>query len=121
MDQTATKALAEDLVIDITTTGRTSGEPRKLEIWIHEIEGRYYITGSPGTRGWYANLLKDPSLTVHLKKSHTADLPARSRAITDSAEKRTVLRTAKGLSKNVNDENIEEWLAKSPLIEVTFD
>jgi deazaflavin-dependent oxidoreductase (nitroreductase family) len=121
MDDAASKALAEDLVIDITTTGRKSGQPRKIEIWIHEIDGRYYITGSPGTRGWYANLLKDPALTIHLKKSHKADLAARATPIAAPEKKRAVLRAAKALQNNVTDENVEEWLAKSPLVEVLFD
>ncbi len=121
MDDATTNALANDLVIDITTTGRASGEPRRLEIWIHEVDGRYYITGSPGTRSWYANLLKDASLTIHLKKSHTADLAARAVSITDREQKRTVLRDAEALRKNVTDENVEDWLARSPLVEVIFE
>ncbi len=121
MDQAAAKALSEDLVVDITTIGRNSGEARKIEIWIHEVEGRYYITGSPGTRSWYSNLLKDPALTVHLKKSHTADLSARAIAISGREQKQALFQSAKALSNNINDENIEEWLAKSPLVEIIFD
>ena len=34
-------------LIDITTTGRRSGEPRRLEIVFHRIDGRFYISGSP--------------------------------------------------------------------------
>ena len=28
-------ALERDLTIDITTIGRRSGEPRRIEIWVH--------------------------------------------------------------------------------------
>ncbi len=121
MDDAAASALADDLVIDITTTGRSSGEQRRLEIWIHELDGRYYITGSPGTRSWYANLLKDPAITVHLKKSHSADLSGRATAVTAVEEKRRVLRTAKALVEHVTDENEADWLSRSPLVEVIFD
>ena len=120
MDDAAREALATDLVIDITTTGRTSGEPRRLEIWMHEVEGRYFITGSPGTRSWYANLLQDTSLTVHLKKSYSANLPGIATAITDPGEKRRVLRSATGLSTYVTDENVGDWLENSPLVEISF-
>ena len=51
------QALAQDRTIDITTTGRKTGEARRIEIWYHRVGGRYYITGSPrgpagGTRTW---------------------------------------------------------------------
>ncbi len=44
-DQTAA-ALAQDRIIDITTIGRKTGAPRRIEIWFHRVDGRYYITGS---------------------------------------------------------------------------
>ena len=43
--------LAEDPTIDITTTGRRSGESRRIEIWMFDIDGRFFIAGSPGPRG----------------------------------------------------------------------
>ena len=59
-------ALAKDRVIDITTTGRVSGEPRRKEIWFHNLDGNLYITGTPGKRDWYANLVAHPEFTFHL-------------------------------------------------------
>ena len=56
MAEAIAKALARDRTIDITTTGRRSGRPQRVEIWWHRIEGRHYISGLPGARGWYANL-----------------------------------------------------------------
>ena len=44
MDDKIKHALANDRVIDITTTGRQSGQPRRLEIWFHNVDGRLYIT-----------------------------------------------------------------------------
>ena len=73
-DPAVAAALANDLVIDITTIGRTSGEPKRLEIWFHNVDDRYYVTGRPGPRSWYANVLTNPSLTFHLKESTEADL-----------------------------------------------
>ena len=75
------EALERDRVIDITTTGRVSGEPRRIEIWFHNLAGRLYITGLPGRpRSWLANLSAEPRFTFHLKGSTKADLPARARA-----------------------------------------
>jgi hypothetical protein len=68
----------------MTTTGRQSRKPRRLEIVLHNIDGRLYISGAPSRtrRGWLANLEADPNLTIHLKRGVVADLPpprARSR------------------------------------------
>ena len=119
-DPAVAAALAEDLVIDITTTGRGSGEPRRIEIWYHVVDGRYYITGRPRPRSWYANLLAEPRLTFHLKESAQADLPATARAVTDAAEKRRVFLGAPKLAEYIDEANVREWVEGSPLVEVVF-
>jgi deazaflavin-dependent oxidoreductase (nitroreductase family) len=123
-DETAT-ALAQDRVIDITTIGRRTGEPRRIEIWYHRVDGHYYITGTPGRpRDWYANLVAHPGFTFHLKESATADLPATARPITDPAEREKVftglLALLGGDFTGKPGQEPEVWLAGSPLVEVTF-
>jgi deazaflavin-dependent oxidoreductase (nitroreductase family) len=122
-DETAA-ALAKDRVIDITTIGRKTGEPRRIEIWFHRVDGRYYITGTPGRpRDWYANLVAHPGFTFHLKESAVADLPATARPVTDRAEREKVfaglLPPLAGMTSNPGQEP-EVWVAESPLVEVTF-
>ena len=39
-------ALAHDLTVDISTTGRRGGEPRRIEIWLLGIDDRSFITGT---------------------------------------------------------------------------
>ena len=119
-DPAVAAALAKDLVIDITTAGRASGEPRRIEIWYHVVDGRYYITGRPGPRSWYANLLAEPKLTFHLKESTQVDLPATARPVTDPEEKRGVFLNAPKLAEYINEANVQEWVEGSPLIEVVF-
>ena len=63
MDDQIRRALARGHLIDITTTGRKTGEPRRLEMWFHNLDGRIYITGTPGRRDWYANLVAEPAFT----------------------------------------------------------
>ncbi|AEV85977.1 hypothetical protein ACWT_4960 [Actinoplanes sp. SE50] len=122
-DATAT-ALAQDRVIDITTIGRRSGEPRRIEIWFHRLDGRYYITGTPvKPRDWYANLVANPAFTFHLKETATADLPAVARPITDPAEREKVFTGLLApLTEFTSKPGLEQevWVAKSPLVEVTF-
>ncbi|MEW5986730.1 MAG: nitroreductase family deazaflavin-dependent oxidoreductase [Chloroflexota bacterium] len=116
MDETIEQALARDRVIDITTTGRKTGRPRRIEIWFHNLNGRLFITGLPGRRSWYANLLAHPEFTFHLKGSVQADLPARATPITDAGQRREIL--AGILQKLGRYNNLDAWVKGSPLVEV---
>lgn len=116
MNEEVETALKTDRTIDITTTGRKSGRPRRIEIWFHNLDGRIFITGLPGTRDWYANLLADPSMIFHLKEQVKADLPATARGVTDREEKRKVLEVILGRLGRSAD--IDRWLERSPLVEV---
>lgn len=116
MDDAVLEALATDKTIDITTTGRTSGRARRIEIWYHRVGDRFYLSALPGWRGWYANLEVNPALTFHLKESTLADLPATATPITDEAERRRIFSTIVG-----NGPEYEAWVAGSVLAEVTFD
>lgn len=119
MDQQIRDELQKNQWVDITTTGRKSGKPSRIEIAYQIIDGAFYISGTPGTRDWYANLVDNPAFTFHLKKDVQADLPARARPITDPAERRAVL-TPFVANWNRSSE-LDEWLARSPLVEVTFE
>ncbi|HJN91310.1 MAG TPA: nitroreductase/quinone reductase family protein [Dehalococcoidia bacterium] len=119
MDESTQVALGQDKVIDITTTGRTTGKAQRIEIWYHRVDGRYYITGRPGPRSWYANLVADGSMTFHLKESAQVDLAARAVVVSDAAEKRRVLAAAAELVEPIGDD-IESWVTGAPLVEVVF-
>ena len=114
-------ALSRGGTIDITTTGRQSGLPRRLEIVFHRIDGRMWISGmpSPRKRAWIANLEADPHLTVHLKGPvAVADLPATARVVVDETERRHVLdRVARAWRRT----DVDRMVAEGPLIEVTID
>src|ERR1700719_4127537 len=86
-------ALEKGRTIDITTTGRRSGEPRRLEIMFHNIEARIYISGEPypRKRRWLLNLEANPHFLFHLKGKTRADLPAVARVIDDEAERKEIL------------------------------
>ena len=117
VDDRVRRALEKGHRIDITTMGRKSGAPRRIELVFHNIDGHIYISGRPGwPRGWIANLRADPRMTLHLKHGLAADLPARGRVILDREEReRIIARIAPGWGY---DPAI--MVASSPLIEVTF-
>jgi deazaflavin-dependent oxidoreductase (nitroreductase family) len=115
--------------IDITTTGRRSGEPRRIEIVFYRFEDSVYLTGipSPRPRGWLLNLAADPHLVFHLKHDVVADLPAIATVITDPGERRRVLSQ---VVEEFNDRHtsdspwpravLDDWVEQSPLARVSF-
>jgi deazaflavin-dependent oxidoreductase (nitroreductase family) len=112
-------ALQQGGIIDITTTGRQSGQPRRIEIVFFSFDDRVYISGMPGRRAWLANLAADPRLVFHLKRGVAADLPATARIITDPAERRPIIERVCATWNRLDQ--VEAFVAASPLIEVTFD
>jgi len=119
MDDPIRAALSRGGTIDITTTGRRTGNPRRIEIVFHRIDGRMWISGMPSSRkrAWLANLESDPHLIVHLKGPlAVADLPATARIVTDETERRQILeRVAQAWRRT----DVDRMVAQSPLIEVT--
>ena len=116
MSEQVQRALTHDRTVDITTIGRRSGRPWRIEIWFHSLDGRIYISGRPGRRGWYANVVAHPDFVFHLKETAHADIPARAHPITDPAERRRVL---SGLLAGIGREGaLEDWVDRSPFIEV---
>lgn len=119
----------EDRTIDITTAGRRSGQPRRIEIVFYRFEECIYLSGIPGPRkrDWLVNLTADPHFTFHLKHGVVADVPAVATVIIDPSERRRVLAN---FVEQFNERNgpdspwpradLEEWVQRSPLAKVDF-
>lgn len=122
MDDRIRRALTRGHTIDITTTGRRTGEARRIEIVFHVIDGHLYISGMPRAdrkRAWLLNLEADPHLVFHLKGAVKADLPATARPIDDPEERRAV---AEWIARNAwRNQDPAVMAADSPMIEVTID
>ena len=121
MDTAIRTALDHNQVIDLTTTGRRSGEPRRIEIYLHNLGGRLVISGMPvagRTRAWLRNIAADPRVILHLKGPHAvADVAGTAREITDPAERRAIL---EGVARNWQRTDLDVMVAHSPLIEVAI-
>lgn len=118
LDPHVQRALARPHRIDITTIGRRSGQPRRIELVFHVIDGDIVLSGMPGRRDWYANLVADPTMTFHLTGPVKADLPAVARPITEPEERRRVM---EAVTRNWRAEDrFETFYRHSPLVEVTF-
>ncbi len=123
MDDNVKAALQKSgSIIDITTTGRKTGQARRIEIVFHSFGGTVYISGfpRPQKRGWLTNLEAHPDFTFHLKNDVKADLPATARSITDPAERLPILQQVKSTQSGWNDVDIDDAVQMAPLVEVTF-
>jgi len=119
LDDTIRAALAHSHLIDITTIGRRTAEPRRIEIFFHSLDGRLVISGMPiagRTRAWIHNLEADPAIRLHFKGPYAhGDIDGTARVVTDRAERRTLLA---GVARNWNRSDLDTMVEHSPLIEV---
>ena len=122
------RSSAEERTVDITTTGARTGQPRRIEIWFHRVDGRYYLSSFPARPGWYANLRANPRFTVHLKRGVTVDLAATAVPVSDAGQRRHVLQhivddltQPHNPGRIVQPARLEAWVAGSPLTEIVFD
>ena len=85
-----------------------------------DVDGRFFITGTPGPRDWLANLVADPSIVVHLKRHAHLDVAGRARAITDPVTRRHVLEhlTADWYRGQTP---LDDLIVSAPMVEVTFE
>jgi deazaflavin-dependent oxidoreductase (nitroreductase family) len=119
MDERIRRALSRGHTIDLTTTGRRTRLPRRIELVFHAIDGRVYISGMPGRpRSWLANIRANPRVTFHLKGTVKADLPATARELTDPAERRRIMEQ---VARNWGRTDVDRMMVASPLIEVIPD
>ena len=110
-------------IADITTIGRTTGRPRRIEIYFHQFDGRYYLTGRPSSRkrDWELNIVAHPEFTIHLKRGVDVDVPVVGRPELDAGERARILRRALIESWDSPPAGVEaslhEWVEGSPFIE----
>lgn len=119
----------DDRTIDITTTGRRSGRPRRIEIVFYRLGDDIYLSGipAPTTRDWLANLADHPQFTVHLKHDVVADLPATATVILEPTERRRVLAAfVEEFNRRHGPDSpwpaavLDEWVKDSPLARVSL-
>ena len=112
--------LENDRLIDITTTGRKSGKPHRIEIMFDYFQGKIYLSGRPNLKkDWYANMLANPGFTVHFKQSLQQDVPATANPVTNEALRRDVFTYT--LSKWEEKQDVDLWVKSGNLVEVQLD
>lgn len=119
---------ARERTIDITTTGARTGLPRRIEVWFYRVENRIYLTTTPATRSWYANIRTNPDFVFHLKNGARADLNAVGTPVLERDQRAAVFSSiVDDLNQPWNPAGIQqpvaplqEWIERSPLIRVDF-
>ena len=121
MDASVRHALDRSQTIDLTTTGRRSGRARRIEIALHNIDGRLVISGIPvrgRTRAWLLNVGTNPVVTLHLRArgdALAADVDGEARVVTDRAEREALLaRVARTWGRT----DLDAMVDFSPLMEI---
>lgn len=62
---TITSDLDRHTICDVTTVGRVSGRPHRVEIWFAHQNGTAYLLSGGGDRSdWVRNLIANPAVTV---------------------------------------------------------
>ena len=84
----------------------------------HKVDGQLYITGSPGRRYSYPNLLANPGFTFHLKRSTRGGLPATAMPVLDKARRREILQKIHERFEGRMDMKVDEWVEGSLLVRV---
>lgn len=81
-------AAAREREVELTTYGRTTGEPRRVTIWVSGDGRRLFIRsgGGPG-RHWTRNVLARDRAVLHVGG---IDVPVRVRRVGDPGEARAV-------------------------------
>jgi deazaflavin-dependent oxidoreductase (nitroreductase family) len=120
-DPAVVHALGRDMTIDITTIGRRSGEPRRIEIWFLNVDGTIYITGTPGRRDWFANLKATPGFEFHLKESITATLQATATEVVDPDERAKVFADPSASWYLNQGDTLADLIETAPMVRVSFD
>jgi len=119
-DPRVRRALSRGHLVDLTTNGRRSGLPRRIELVFHAIDGRVILSGMPRPtpRAWLLNIRTNPRVTLHLKSIVTADLPATAREITEPAERRRLMER---VAANWNRTDVDLMVEHSPLVELLVE
>ncbi len=114
--------LETDMVIDITTTGRRTGLPRRIEIWAHYMRGKIFIASRPGKRSWHSNMISNKNFMIHFKGTLPTNLPAIARPVFDKSEREEIFGIIRQETSFEERKNmvVNEWAEMGCLVEATL-
>lgn len=109
--------LAAVRTIDLTTFGRKTGQPRRVEIWWFAVGGRLIITGTPGRRDWLANVRANPRVVIGV---NGVEIQATAREVEDP-EFRELVFTQRETRWYSTQSELRRLVETAPMIEIVVD
>ena len=109
--------LASQRTIDLTTFGRKTGLPRRIEIWWFRVGYRFIISGSPGRRDWLANIRANNKVLIH---AEGMDIDATAIEIVEEEFRRQFFREPQTRWYS-NQAQLDRLVTDSPMVEIVFD
>jgi deazaflavin-dependent oxidoreductase (nitroreductase family) len=115
--------LADDDYCYLTTTGRRTGRPHRIEIWYAAASasgGRtlYLLAGGGRSSDWVRNLEADPEVRVELGGT---DHAARARVVTDPAEDEQARDLVFAKYQPQYDGDLTDWRGRSLPVALDLD
>ncbi len=111
---------ARDLFLYLTTTGRRSGRPHRVEIWFAAHNGRIYLlSGGRDRSDWVHNLQANARVSVELAGEHHGGA---ARVLEPgTAEDRLARELLVAKYEPVEHDSLEDWGRTSLPVVIEFD
>jgi deazaflavin-dependent oxidoreductase (nitroreductase family) len=111
-----TEALEQHQFCYLTTKGRSTGRPHRIEIWFAILQGQLFVNSGGGKGSdWVKNLIADPSLKLEIgDEQWLATASIREDAIEHPARQRFAERYQGWRS----GERLSSWATDGLLIEI---
>lgn len=106
--------LTSTRTIQLTTYGRKTGLPRRIEIWWFHVDGRFIITGTPGRRDWLANVRSDSRIVIGVNGT---DIEATAREV-EEPEFRELVFSRQETRWYATQSELRRLIESAPMIEV---
>jgi len=112
-------ALAPEDYCYLTTTGRSSGRPRTIEVWF-ALEGStlYMLSGGREGADWVQNLRHDPSVSVRVGASQSS---GRARVVDEPREDELARTLLAGKYATRYSGDLSSWRATALPVAVDLD
>ena len=111
---------ARDLFLYLTTTGRRSGRPHRIEVWFAAHHGKLYLlSGGRDRSDWVRNLQADGRVSVELAGEH--HVGAARVLEPGTAEDRLARELLVAKYEPVEHDSLEEWGRTSLPVVIEFD
>jgi deazaflavin-dependent oxidoreductase (nitroreductase family) len=108
----------EEAFCYVTTTGRVSGRPHRIEIWFVYDDGRLYLMSGGGDRSdWVRNLRRDPAVSLEVGELETG---ATAELLEDAGEDSPIRRLMATKYQGWHEgEQLSEWARTALVVALT--